>query len=107
MAENIYPKGIITFERNPKAPDFVLGSMAISLTQFKEWINTHQELLTDYKGELQIKFQILKGKDGRINFPVDTFKPQPKDSRSAEQLKEQNDPKPQRTEAQENGDLPF
>jgi len=101
MSETIYPKGIMTFARNEKAPEFVLGSCVITIQDFKDWVNSNQNLLTDYNGKKQIRLSILKGKDGRVNFTVDTFKPR------SESISE---PKPQREPGDCNNDetdLPF
>lgn len=75
MAEpKIYPKGIVTFPKNEKAPDFVLGTMVITPNDFMEWIKENKSLLTEYNGKSQIRLQILNGNKG-IYLTVDTFKP--------------------------------
>jgi len=75
MAEpKIYSKGIVTFAKNEKAPDFVLGTMVITPNDFMEWIKENKSLLTEYNGKSQIKLQILNGNKG-IYLTVDTFKP--------------------------------
>jgi len=77
--ETIFAEGIRTFGRNEKAPDFVLGSIVITLEDFKAWVNSNQQYLTDYNGKKQIKLQVLKKKDGNgITVIVDNFKPTPK-----------------------------
>jgi len=74
MAEpKIYPKGIVTFAKNEKAPDFVLGTMVITPNDFMEWIKENKSLLTDYNGKSQIRLQILNGNKG-VYLTVDTFK---------------------------------
>lgn len=77
MAEKkIYPQGIMCFKKHDKAPDFVLGSMVISLSKFKEWVNSEgKDLLTEYKGDKQLRLQVLSGKDGPY-VAVDTYKKQ-------------------------------
>jgi len=94
MADKIFIKGINTFKRNEKAPDFVIGSGTINLAQFKEFVNSPEmaEHITEYKGQKQIKFQMLKQKDGegKVNFVVDTYKPES-----------------QETKEEPNRDLPF
>ena len=46
MAETIYVKGINTFPKNEKAPDFVLGSGVITPNVLIAFIKEHQEHLT-------------------------------------------------------------
>ena len=58
--ENIYVKGFRSFKKSDKAPDFVLGSLVISLDEFKEFINANQDLLTEYEGKKQIRVSVLK-----------------------------------------------
>jgi phage antirepressor YoqD-like protein len=77
MSEKIYPKGIITFPKNEKQPDFVLGSMVITPNDLFAWLKENESLLTDYNGKKQMKFQVLNGDKG-VYFVVDTFKPTPK-----------------------------
>jgi hypothetical protein len=72
--KRIYVEGFRTFAKNVKAPDFVLGGMVITLDEFYSFIDKHTDLLTDYQGKKQLKLQILRGKDGRVNFTVDTWK---------------------------------
>jgi len=98
MSETIYPKGIRTFAKNEKSPDFVLGTVIISLKEFYDWIKDNPQLLTDYNGANQLKLQCLKKKDGGITFTVDTYKP--KEKPPIEVLKEKFD-------AVEVDDLPF
>lgn len=80
MAEIVKAKGLITFAPNEKAPEFVLGTIAISLKQLNEWVKGEgAQYITDYKGEPQLKLQVtsMKGKRG-ILLAVDTWKPTPK-----------------------------
>ena len=77
MSEKIYPKGIITFPKNEKQPDFVLGSMVITPNDLFAWLKENESLLTDYNGKKQMKFQVLNGDKG-VYFVVDTFVPTPK-----------------------------
>jgi len=78
MSESIYPKGIVTFTKNPKQPDFVLGSVIINLNEFFDWAKQNPNLLTEYKGAKQLRLQCLTKKAGGISFTVDTYKPEPK-----------------------------
>jgi len=75
--EKIYPKGIITFPKNDKAPDFVKGTLIITPNDLVTWLKENPNLLTDYNGTKQLKCQILEGNKG-LYLVVDTFVPTPK-----------------------------
>lgn len=75
MTEKVYPNGISCFAPRSGAPDFVLGSVIITIDDFKEWINANQSLLTEYNGKKQIRLQLTKSRDGRPSLSVDTWKP--------------------------------
>ena len=76
MAENIYPKGIRTFKKHENAPDFVLGTVVITLKELRDWaLDEGSQYLTDYKGEKQLRLSATKAKDGSISLKVDTWKP--------------------------------
>jgi len=74
MAEKIYPKGIVTFKKNDKAPSFVLGTIVITPNELNKWLKENLSLLTEYKGEKQLKLQVLQGKE-KLTLVVDTWKP--------------------------------
>ena len=71
--ETIYPRGMRVFPKNEKQPDFVLGSLIITPTDFSQWVAQNQQYLNDYNGSKQLKLQILNGDKG-IYFTVDTYK---------------------------------
>lgn len=71
--EKVYPKGLRTFPKNEKAPDFVLGTLVITPNTLNDWMRENAQYLTEYNGEKQLKLQILNGNKG-IYFTVDTFK---------------------------------
>lgn len=73
--EKIYPKGIQTFEPHANAPDFVLGTVIITMRDLIAWIKENENLLTEYNGKKQLKLQLTKSRDGRPSFSVDTYKP--------------------------------
>jgi hypothetical protein len=68
----IYPKGLRTFPKNEKQPDFVLGTLMITPNELVSWLRENESLLTDYKGTKQLKLQMLNGDKG-IYFVVDTY----------------------------------
>ena len=71
--EKVYPKGIMTFPKHEKAPDFVLGSVAITMNDLVKFCKDNEQYLSEYKGEKQLKLNILQGDKG-IYFTVDTYK---------------------------------
>lgn len=76
----IYVEGIRTFPPREGAPDFVIGNGVFTPRQLMEFFKKPEvvEFFTEYKGDKQVKFSILKGKDGSANFVIDTFKPEAK-----------------------------
>jgi len=73
MSEKIYPKGIMCFPKNEKAPEFVLGTMVITPNQLMQWLRENECLMSEYKGEKQLRCQVLSGNKG-IYLQVDTYK---------------------------------
>lgn len=72
---NIYPKGIRVFPPNEKAPDFVKGTMIITLNELVQFCKDNPGYLSEYNGEKQLKLQITERKDGKgLSFSVDTYK---------------------------------
>ena len=75
--KKIYPKGIRTFAPREEAPDFVLGTMIITLNDFITFAKENPDLLTEYEGKKQLKCQMLSGDNGPY-LTVDTWKPEGK-----------------------------
>jgi hypothetical protein len=75
MADQILPEGIRFFPKHQNAPDFVLGTMVLSLNELFAWAKAHPELQTEYNGAKQIKLQLLNSKQGKLYAAVDTYKP--------------------------------
>lgn len=95
-SEKVFPKGLRSFKKNEKAPDFVLGTLLVTPNELVKWLKENPTYLTEYKGEKQLKLQILKGKEeGMLTFVVDTYKAAPKQS------------EPQHTPDNEPDTLPF
>ena len=76
MSEKVFCKGLRTFPKHEKQPEFVLGSLIIEPETLIEFIKGEgKQYLTEYKGKKQLKLQMLKPKDGNgVNFVVDTYK---------------------------------
>ncbi len=92
MAEKNYINGLRGFAPRQNAPDFVLGSMIITVEDLAKWIKANEAEATEYNGKRQFKCNVLRAKNGGITFELDTWKPQPKEEPVQEQ---------------EQGDLPF
>jgi hypothetical protein len=74
MNDKIYPKGLRTFPPREGAPDFVKGTLLITINEFNDFIGDNQKLLTEYRGQDQLRCNILEGDKG-LYFQVDTYKP--------------------------------
>jgi hypothetical protein len=71
-----FPKGIRAFKPRETAPDFVVTELVVNLKELGVFWRENDDLLTDYKGEDQLKLTVLKSKDGtKHNIQVNTFKP--------------------------------
>lgn len=71
-----FPKGISIFGPKPNAPEFVKGQVIITLNDLIQFCKDNPDLLTEYKGNKQLKLQILEKKDKTgLNLVVDTYKP--------------------------------
>ncbi len=77
MADQILPEGIRFFPKHANAPDFVLGSMVVTMNDLFAFCKANEPLLTEYSGKKQLKLQLLKSKEGKLYAAVDTFKPTP------------------------------
>jgi hypothetical protein len=74
MAEKKFVDGLRTFAPRGNAPEYVLGSLIITIDDFQNWVNTHPELLGEYQGKKQLSLDITTNKsDGRVNFAVNEY----------------------------------
>ena len=81
MAEKIYPAGIRSFKKKDNQPDFVIGTVVITLNELVKFCKEKPELLSEYNGEKQLVLQHLSGNKGPY-FVVDTYKPKEKEEES-------------------------
>jgi len=75
MADQILPEGLRFFNKHQNAPDFVIGSLVVTMNDLYEFCKAHPELLTEYNGKKQLKLQVLKSAAGNLYSAVDTYKP--------------------------------
>jgi hypothetical protein len=94
MSEKVYPKGLRTFPPRAEAPDFVKGTLIITLNEFFNFCKERPDLMTEYNDQKQLKCNILEGDKG-LYFQVDTWRPD---------ANQQPEPQP---EVDGNNDLPF
>jgi hypothetical protein len=83
MSDVKFVEGLRLFNKHEKAPDFVIGSMVISLNELVKFCKDNPDLLTDYKGTKQLKLQLQKSKQGNLIAVIDTYK---KDDKKDESL---------------------
>jgi len=76
MSEKTYIGGIRVFPKKQNAPDFVIGNGTITISKFMQFCEENKNLLTQYKGEDQLRFNITRNKDNSFSITVDTWKPQ-------------------------------
>ena len=98
MAEAIYLKGVRLFPPTDGAPDFVKGSGVITINELVRFCKDNPDYMSDYKGEAQIRFELLEGRNG-LYFTVNTYKK----TNSTEGTDHGNNDKP----VENNDDLPF
>lgn len=75
MADKIFVPGFRTFAKREGAPDFVLGTLIITLEDFGTFVNGEgKQYLTDYEGKKQLKLNLTMGKNDNVVIAVDTYK---------------------------------
>jgi hypothetical protein len=81
MADKIYVDGFRGFKKHDKAPDFVLGTLIITLKEFGEFLKKKEiePFFTEYEGKKQLKISVLRSKDGGLSFQVDQYKKEAKE----------------------------
>ena len=72
--EQILAKGLRFFDKNAAAPEFVLGTVVITFEEVRAMFNENVEHLTEYNGAKQLRLQMLRSKEGKTYFSVDTYK---------------------------------
>jgi len=70
--EKVFPKGIMAFKPNEKAPEFVKANVMVTPNELISWLKENDEHLNDYKGNKQLKLQLLENDKGYY-FLVDTY----------------------------------
>lgn len=73
MADKIFPQGVRFFKPRQGAPDFVKGSMVITLDDLQAWLIDNPSLQSEYNGKKQLKLDVLDGRDG-LYVTVNTYR---------------------------------
>ena len=74
MNETIYPKGLRTFPPHAESPDFVKGTLIVTLNELVKFCKENGNLLTEYNSQKQLKCDILEGDKG-LYIKVNTWRP--------------------------------
>lgn len=75
MADQILPKGLRFFNKKDSQPDFVIGSLVITLNELVQFAKDNPQLLSEYNGQKQLRLQVKRSKEGNMYAEVDTWKP--------------------------------
>ncbi len=67
MSEKIYPKGLRTFPPRAEAPEFVKGTLIITLNEFIAFCKNNSSLLTDYNGAKQTQDEYARGRQRAVS----------------------------------------
>ena len=90
LVNGLYPKA-----KSDRAPDYVIGKVAINLEQFRPWVQQWQR---DNPGEQWINVDMLVSKAGKPYAKLDTWKPEPKPDPA---------PEPEPVDLPPEDDIPF
>ena len=83
MEDKIFPKGLRIFKKNDKFPESVICSMVVTPDELNAFCIDNPNLMTEYKGQQQLKVQVLRSIDGNLYCAVDTWKPSGEATQSA------------------------
>jgi len=74
MSDVKFVEGLRLFNKHEKAPDFVIGSLVITIDDLVKFAKDNPSVLTNYKGKDQLKLQLQKSKQGNLIAVIDTYK---------------------------------
>lgn len=64
-------EGLRFFEPRQGAPDFVKGTLVVSVDDFTAWLTAQPG--SDYNGKKQVKLQLLESQAGKMYLKVDNY----------------------------------
>lgn len=77
-SKNVYPKGMLFFKKNDKAPSWVIGELIINPTQLFDWIaDNADQLVNSEKYGNQLKLTLTEK-----GLQVNTFQPKKQEGKS-------------------------
>jgi hypothetical protein len=85
MAKTVYVDGMRVFKPHANAPDFVKGTLLITVNDLIVFAKANEQYMRDYKGAKQLPCQILSNDNGDLSITLDTFKPSNQDGGSEPQ----------------------
>lgn len=71
--EGKFPKGIIVFSPNEKAPDFVKAEIIIGVEEFKEFLDETSDTVENEKYGEQLKLTLKESKEGKLYLQINDF----------------------------------
>jgi len=73
--EAVFAQGITIFKPREGAPDYVKGSIIVSIEQFVDWCEKNAQYITTHAtyGD-QIKFEVKESQGGMLYLQVNTYK---------------------------------
>ena len=77
MAEKIYADGIFGNDASEKAPDYVVGGIAIVKDRFMAWLDEQE---SSDKGYVKLNITRQKKDASKWSFSLDTWKPKQDDA---------------------------
>ena len=74
MDNNKFPKGVMAFKPNDKAPDFIIAEVTVTPDDLQKYMTENPDFVTEWNGKKQIRLTIKDGKKGYYA-EVNTWKP--------------------------------
>ena len=74
--EMIFAQGITIFKPREGSPDYVKGSVIVSIETFVDWCEKNEQYLTTHATfGTQLKLEVKESQGGMLYFQVNTYKP--------------------------------
>ena len=66
MADELLPEGLRFFNKKDTQPDFVVGALVVTMNDLFNFCKQNPDLITDYKGQKQLRLQLLRSSKGNL-----------------------------------------
>lgn len=86
MSDKQFAEGIFFNPPHDKAPDFVVGKIAIVKDKFLGWLDQQQTV-----GKGYVNLQVKRSRDGKMYLEVDTWEPKAEGRRTESQRSNDDD----------------